>query len=462
MQAHCVGRADGYGRRSAGYAFIWADPVLGVARTCAMTDQSPTSVATASALDAYVRDPAIMAEVERLLSGRTRNIRLKGAVAEAFWDRTWRQASTIVRSWMVWVMMLDALTLVLNLILLPETSGAALLLPAAIVLSAAVAAFLVWRKRRSTRVLHGSLTVAMLFMLFGIGLMGVAAGGELYERFLNVMVFTAITGIIIFAVPMRHTVALAAIVLSLYLLLQLQNPLVEARSALSGFFFYFCGVSATVVARRTATILAQKSFLLELRDRRHVAELAEANHRLDELSKLDPLTGVANRRWMRELVGKLWLEASTVAVLMCDIDDFKALNDHRGHAEGDRCLREVADIIRHHLRSTRDCVARYGGEEFMILLCNVTDAEALTVAEQIRSSIAAAAFSSPGSRVAPFVTVSIGVAAGTTGSGEHTPEHLQRQADQALYAAKRAGRNRVMAFNPTTQPPPEALSRFAV
>jgi diguanylate cyclase (GGDEF)-like protein len=151
-----------------------------------------------------------------------------------------------------------------------------------------------------------------------------------------------------------------------------------------------------------------------------------------------------------------------VAVLMCDIDDFKALNDHRGHAEGDRCLRQVADIIRHHLRSTRDCVARYGGEEFMILLCNVTDAEALTVAEQIRSSIAAAAFSSPGSRVAPFVTVSIGVAAGTTGSGEHTPEHLQRQADQALYAAKRAGRNRVMAFNPTTQPPPEALSRFAV
>ncbi len=368
----------------------------------------------------------------------------------------------IIRSWLVWVMVLDGLTLVLNLVLLPETSGATMLLPAAIVVTAALAAFLVWRKRRSNRVLHWSLTLAMFFMLIGIGLMGVAAGGELYERFLNVMVFTAITGIIIFTVPLRHTMAMAGMVLSLYLLLQLQNPMVEARSALSGFFFYFCGVIATVMARRTATILAQKSFLLELRDRRHVAELAEANHRLDELSKIDPLTGVANRRWMRELLGKLWLEATTVAVLMCDIDDFKALNDHRGHAEGDRCLQQVANLIKHHLRSRQDCVARYGGEEFMILLYNATSADAFGVAEQIRSSIAAAAFPSPGSRVAPFVTVSIGVAVGPTGAGKHAPEHLQRQADQALYAAKRAGRNRVMVFNAELQSLPGAVSASVV
>ncbi|WP_332690648.1 GGDEF domain-containing protein [Devosia sp.] len=426
-----------------------------------MNVQSYRSVTAAGVLDAHVQDLSIMAEVERLLSGRTRNIRLKGQVAQAFWDRTWRQAAMIVRSWLVWVMVLEGLTLVLNLVLLPQTSGVAMLLPAAMVLAAALAALLVWRKRRSNRVLHWSLTVAMFFMLLGVGLMGVAGGGELYERFLNVMVFTAITGIIIFTVPMRHTVALAAIVLSLYLLLQLQNPMVEARSALSGFFFYFCGVIATVMARRTATILAQKSFLLELRDRRHVAELAEANHRLDELSKIDPLTGVANRRWMRELLGKLWLEADTVAVLMCDIDDFKALNDQRGHAEGDRCLQQVANLIKHNLRSKQDCVARYGGEEFMILLFNATAAEALAVAEQICSSIAAAAFPSPGSRVAPFVTVSIGVAAGPTSPEKHAPERLQRQADEALYAAKRAGRNRAMVFASEPQIVPATLSSIS-
>lgn len=423
-----------------------------------MSSRAPQSVAAPGVLDTYVQDPALMAEVERLLSGRTRNIRLRGRVAEAFWDRTWRQASTIVRSWMVWVMVLDGLTLVLNLVLLPETSGSAMLLPATIVLGAALAAYLAWRKRRPNHVLHWSLTLAMFIMMLGLGTMGVAGGGELYERFLNVMVFTAIAGIIIFTIPLRHTVALAAMALTLYLVFQLRNPMVEPRSALSGFFFYFCGVTATVVARRTATILAQKSFLLELRDRRHVAELAEANQRLDELSKIDPLTGVANRRWMHELVGKLWLEASTVAVLMCDIDDFKALNDHRGHAEGDRCLQQVANLIKHHLRSKQDCVARYGGEEFMVLLYNATVADAAAVAEAIRSSIAAAALPSPGSRVAPFVTVSIGVAVGPTSSEANAAEHLQRQADQALYAAKRAGRNRVMVFGSETQILPGRLT----
>ena len=100
-------------------------------------------------------------------------------------------------------------------------------------------------------------------------------------------------------------------------------------------------------------------------------------------------------------------------MLMCDIDDFKKLNDHLGHAEGDRCLVEVARIIQDSVRRDCDHVARYGGEEFLVLLVGVGKEEALSVAERIRESVEAAAIPNPASRVSRHVTLSIGVAVQT-------------------------------------------------
>jgi len=370
---------------------------------------------------------------------------------------------------MTWVAFLDVLTLALNMMMLPRAIAQAMLLPGAIVPPVVVAVVLIWRRPHAPWLQGASLIAGMFLILLSVALVGVSAGGEFYERHLNVMLFVAITAIIIFGIPMAWTATIAASALGLYLAFQLQNPAIEFGSAVAATLFFASGIFATVAARRIMTILAQKTFLFELRDRRRVAELAEANDRLKLLASTDPLTGIANRRWMTERLDQLWGGGKSfpegVAMLMCDIDDFKKLNDHLGHAEGDRCLVDVARIIKENVRRDLDHVARYGGEEFLVLLPQVDEEEAVSVAERIRESVEAAALPNPASRVSRHVTLSIGVA--VQGAYDAiSPEQLQRQADDALYLAKQTGRNRALLHRPassdqvdTIKPPSRAATR---
>lgn len=410
------------------------------------TVKGPSIVSDRMPLDVQ-DDPAITAEVERLLARRTRDIRLKGEIKRLFRARVWSQTAKIIRAWMIWVAFLDVLTLALNMLILPRAIALSMLLPGAIIPPVVMAIVLVWRKPQAPWLQGASLIAGMFLILLSIALVGVSAGGEFYERHLNIMLFVAITAIIIFGIPLAWTVTIAALALGLYLAFQLQNPGIEFGSAVAATLFFASGIFATVAARRIMTILAQKTFLFELRDRRRVAELAEANDRLELLARTDPLTGIANRRWMTETLDRLWGGGRKcpggAAMLMCDIDDFKKLNDHLGHAEGDRCLVEVAGIIQENVRCDRDHVARYGGEEFLVLLPGVDEQEAISVAERIRKSVEATAFSNPASRVSRRVTLSIGVAVQTADEAI-SPEQLQRQADAALYLAKQTGRNRVL------------------
>ncbi|WP_370640112.1 GGDEF domain-containing protein [Aurantimonas sp. HBX-1] len=395
---------------------------------------------------------AIMAEVERLLGGRTRDIRLKGEIRRLFLERTWPQTAKVIRSWMKWVLLLAVVTSVVSVVTLPQAVSARMLLPGALLPPAAIAVWFAWRKPRAFWLQGVSLIGGMFLMLLSIALVGASAGGEFYERHLNIMLFVAITSIIIFAVPMLWTIAIAVLALGLYVVFQFQNPGVDIWSAVDGALFFVSGIIATVVARRTMTILAQKAFLLELRDRKLVADLAEANHQLEQLARTDPLTGAANRRWMKEILDDLWARGSAApsgaALLMCDLDDFKNLNDHLGHAEGDRCLVEVAKVIQGCLRQDQDQMARYGGEEFLVVLPATGERHALEVAERIREAVEAAALCNPTSRVSPSVTLSIGVAVRRPGAADVSPEQLQRRADEALYLAKQAGRNRVVLHRP--------------
>nr|WP_289624456.1 GGDEF domain-containing protein [Sinorhizobium sp. 7-81] len=397
-------------------------------------------------------NPVVMAEVERLLAGRTRDIRLKGELAGLFQERSWARTAKIIRAWMTWVVLLDVLTLGLNAILLPKAVALSMLPPACILPPAALATALVWRKPRGAWLQRVSLLTGLFLILLSVALVGVSAGGEFYERHLNIMLFVAITAIIIFAVPLAWTVTVASFALALYLIFQLQNPILNRGSAVAGTLFFASGIVATIVARRTMTILAQKTFLLELRDKRRVAELADANARLERLAKTDPLTGIANRRWMMETLNRLWSAGAERppgnAMLMCDIDDFKNLNDRLGHAEGDRCLVKVAGIIQSSVRRNRDHVARYGGEEFLVVLPGADERAALATAERIRASVEAASLPNPASRVSPYVTLSIGVAAQASSEAIIAPEKLQNQADEALYLAKKTGRNRVILYKP--------------
>ncbi len=159
----------------------------------------------------------------------------------------------------------------------------------------------------------------------------------------------------------------------------------------------------------------------------------------------DPLTGLFNRRYattyLDHHVNRARTRAGTLAVLLIDIDRFKSINDHHGHAGGDTVLRAVAQRLSASVRAS-DLVARFGGEEFLVAMPDTDIALAGQIAERIRTALASTPFSLPGTALPVHVTASIGVAAQDTGSGE-SAEALIRRADIALYAGKDGGRNQV-------------------
>ena len=179
------------------------------------------------------------------------------------------------------------------------------------------------------------------------------------------------------------------------------------------------------------------------------AELQQANAELERLSTTDALTGIANRRRFDEALAREWRRAARrgapLTVMLADLDRFKALNDTRGHLHGDECLRRVAHVLERGLRRAGDLLARYGGEEFALVLPDTDLAEARTHAETLRAAVVAEHLPHGGSPGRPHVTISIGAAAAVPRRDER-PEPLVALADQALYRAKRGGRNRVVAL----------------
>jgi two-component system, sensor histidine kinase LadS len=174
-----------------------------------------------------------------------------------------------------------------------------------------------------------------------------------------------------------------------------------------------------------------------------LSELASANERLRETNLRDGLTGVRNRRYFdanyESMLAESHAAGHAFALLVVDIDHFKRVNDEAGHLVGDDCLRLTAAIIAKQA-GTRDNLIRYGGEEFVVMLSD-TDAEAaLATAESIRAAVAATPLSVNGSSVS--LTVSVGVALAAAGSGIAPIDLLQR-ADEAMYSAKKRGRNQV-------------------
>jgi|TARA_A100001391_G_scaffold65879_1_gene41589 diguanylate cyclase (GGDEF)-like protein/PAS domain S-box-containing protein len=178
-----------------------------------------------------------------------------------------------------------------------------------------------------------------------------------------------------------------------------------------------------------------------------LAELAliEANADLSRKASTDALTGLANRRVFDEALerdmARCGRAGTPLSLILLDVDRFKHYNDFHGHQAGDRCLVMVANAIKTSLLRPADLAARYGGEEFAVILPDTGLAGAEAVAERIRTSIAAASTYDLGSEV----TASLGVAEYDLTKAPTTPESLVRRADGALYSAKAAGRNRVMA-----------------
>lgn len=178
--------------------------------------------------------------------------------------------------------------------------------------------------------------------------------------------------------------------------------------------------------------------------RERTQQLEEANRKLAQISYLDAVTDVSNRRSFEEELTMEWRRSmrtgSNLSLLMIDIDGFKAFNDALGHQAGDASLRDVASVIDDAVKRAGDIVARYGGEEFAVLLPDTDTPGAAALAERIRHAIEEKNIWHPARQRS--LTVSVGVAT-TKGSEESEPSSLVRAADAALYRAKKDGRNLV-------------------
>jgi diguanylate cyclase (GGDEF)-like protein len=215
-----------------------------------------------------------------------------------------------------------------------------------------------------------------------------------------------------------------------------------------------CGGDDYLVKPVSPVVLTAKMRALQRLDqmRRKLVEvsndLSASNQRLEELSHQDSLTGIANRRAFDFLLERQFREAKRrsepFSVALCDVDHFKAYNDHYGHLAGDDCLKQIAAALARACKRPTDVAARFGGEEFALLLPETTGEGALAVVERVRQELAALGIAHAGSLTSSCVTLSAGIASFSP-ERDIASRDLTVRADAALYRAKQLGRNRAVA-----------------
>lgn len=411
----------------------------------------PGSSMNPTALDSPMNvamTPALEAEAERLLSKRTRDIRFSLEMAQAYRKNTWRQRSKIARAWMVWGGLICIAFVPISYLLAPDWLWLTAPISGLLAPALHACAYLVWRKPRSALVEGMSLILLMSSITIAYGSLAVAVGGRDYERFLIYILYADTIAIVVFNVEYVWSFALMICSMAIFSAFEVFNPSINIEEAIGTSGFYAMAIFAVTTARKTQFLIGQKSFLMSLRDQYRSEALKAANHQLEILATRDPLTGLANRRSATALIERLWddrrIPKSSIAFIMADIDSFKRLNDTAGHGTGDECIQRVAGAIEQAMRSDHDAVFRYGGEEFLIILSNATPDLAWTLAERARCAVEALAIVNPGIQRADgsagMVTISLGVA---FARDDAAPELVNKWADDALYDAKRSGRNAV-------------------
>lgn len=232
----------------------------------------------------------------------------------------------------------------------------------------------------------------------------------------------------------------------LFLTSMTEDSALEKGIAAGGDDYLYKPVSEVVLGakiRAMQRIIQMRASLVVL-----TRKLDNANQELRRLNSLDWLTGIANRRHFEATLEREWRRSMRqgieLAVLICDVDHFKAYNDALGHPAGDQCLRQVARALVEAIVRGGDFVARYGGEEFAVILTDTPLAGAQIVAERMRTAVEKLAIPHPATE-AGHITISIGITSGVA-MPEIAAGALVKIADQALYHAKHQGRNRVCAL----------------
>ncbi|MCP3900485.1 MAG: diguanylate cyclase [Desulfobacteraceae bacterium] len=205
---------------------------------------------------------------------------------------------------------------------------------------------------------------------------------------------------------------------------------------------------AKIVRDKDDRVVAFNGFVIDISETIRIENaLKKANEKLTLLSVQDGLTKIPNRRKFDDFLSIEWerhqREKNELTVIICDIDFFKFYNDTYGHQEGDDCLIKVAKAIKNTIFRPADLAARYGGEEFAVILPQTNAAGALKVAENLNQCIENLRLEHKSSKVAEYVTLSVG-ASSTIPNSDTSFEALLQKADEALYEAKDTGRNKAV------------------
>ena len=286
-----------------------------------------------------------------------------------------------------------------------------------------------------------SMTLAQMYWSIPFMLLAVYTLNDL--RGIMLMAFFALLSFGTFRLTSRQFITITAVTLAGYLFvlvaLYINQPL---RLHLDREILYFIGFSLTCVL---LVYTGSASSQLRERNRQQNIRLSRALEENRKLATTDDLTGLTTRRHFMEILGKqkAWSErdGSDFVIMFADLDHFKYVNDSFGHHTGDKVLQTFADILKRSIREI-DYAARFGGEEFVILLNNTDIEQARTIAERIRSSLEDYNFND----LAPAlnVTVSMGLA---NFRQYHSIQETLMSADNRMYKAKQAGRNRVVWQN---------------
>ena len=229
---------------------------------------------------------------------------------------------------------------------------------------------------------------------------------------------------------------------------QLAEPLVVIKDGI----YYVLDVHQLLIAHAQIFSATVKKLREEVTHSNLLREKLEvANKEAEELARRDGLTGIPNRRRMDEYLTCEWQRAvrdkTVLSIILIDIDHFKNFNDTYGHQAGDDALIRVAGCLKEQIHRPADMVARYGGEEFLIVLPDTPLDGAYSLAEKMRQAVANLKIENRGSASNRFLSISCGLSC-IDSSGDNILDRLIQSADQALYQAKQAGRNRVYITPP--------------
>ena len=411
-----------------------------------------------------INDDHLKAAVDHALTSFERKgvRRLKFAdPLEAHFERNTRESRSH-RMWLKGVIAIAGfnLCLLVDYLFVRNGAGLSILQRTVMVTPVAVAANLIVRKNPAGPIREGSVAVAMI----AIGLINMYAEG-------NSSPASALFGVICLLIcalflgvvmRLRFLYVLVSVLtlwaMSLWSFGHAHNP--QPAEAVLGGSMVSVALGIILIASHSLEREERRGYLLGLQRDLHAMDLMVANQVLRQLSRLDELTDLPNRRALEEYVAVQWKACADAGVplsaVVVDLDHFKKINDIQGHLYGDETLRRVGALLPKALRSPSDMAARCGGDEFVLLLPQTGDALARLVGERTRELVEAAGTppkqNTPGAPVM-WTTVSCGVAT-CVPSPESEWTELLAAADQALYNAKRSGRNRVEFVSCQTARPP--------